>query len=70
MVKFGADGKVIEVDTVGLDAGRNIQPVARTTPTHGTQMSVIEQLIGNLGRFKKKGRASTALGTGFPPSRE
>lgn len=66
MVKFGADGKVIEVDTVGLDAGRNIQPVARTTPTHGTQMSVIEQLIGNLGRFKKKGQKPTVPDPNLP----
>ena len=56
MVKFGADGKVAEVDTIGLEAGRKIQPVERTTPTHGNQITAIEQLIGNLGRFKKKGQ--------------
>ncbi len=54
MVKFGADGKVTGVDTIGLEAGRNIQPVERTTPTHGTEIGVFEQLVGNIGRFKKK----------------
>jgi len=56
MVKFGTDGKVTGVDTIGLEAARKIQPVERTTPTHGTAITAIEQLIGNLGRFKKKGQ--------------
>lgn len=54
MVKFGNDGKVAGIDTIGLEAGRKILPVERTTPTHGTEMSVIEQFVGNLGRFRKK----------------
>lgn len=66
MVKFGADGKVTEVDTIGLEAGRKIQPVERTTPTHGTQMTVLEQLIGNLGRFKKKGQKPSTPDPNLP----
>ena len=35
VVKFTKDGKVKEVNTVGLEKSRVIQPVSRKTPTHG-----------------------------------
>ena len=54
VVKFAKDGKVKEVNILGLEKSRVIEPVSRKTPTHGNEMTVIEQLIGNLGRFKKK----------------
>ncbi len=54
MISFSKDGKVIKVDTLGLDQGMTIDPIERTTPTHGNKLTVIEQLVGNLGRFKKK----------------
>jgi outer membrane protein assembly factor BamE (lipoprotein component of BamABCDE complex) len=66
MVKFGADDKVTSVDTVGLEAGRKIQPVDRITPTHGNQITAFEQLIGNLGRFKKKGQTPTTSDPNLP----
>ena len=53
VVKFDKDGKVAKVDTVGLEAGQVINPIQRKTMTHGNKMTVIEQLVGNLGRFKK-----------------
>ena len=54
VISFNKDGKVVKVDTLGLDQGRSINPIERTTPTHGNKLTVIEQMIGNLGRFKKK----------------
>ena len=54
VISFNKDGKVAKVDTLGLDQGQTINPIERTTPTHGNKMTVIEQLVGNLGRFKKK----------------
>lgn len=53
VVSFDKKGKVVKVDTVGLEQGQKIIPVARKTPTHGNKLTVLEQLIGNLGRFKK-----------------
>ncbi len=71
VVKFAKDGKVKEVNTVGLEKSRVIKPVSRKTPTHGTEMTIIEQLIGNLGRFKKKKQQSSpeddATGTPSDP---
>lgn len=54
VVKFAEDGKVADIGTLGLEAGRGIEPVDRKTPTHGNKMTVLEQLIGNLGRFRKR----------------
>jgi len=54
MVKFAEDGKVADVGAFGLEAGEAVDPVDRKTPTHGNKMTVLEQLIGNLGRFRKK----------------
>jgi len=53
VVKFDKDGKVAKVNTVGLEAGQVINPIQRKTMTHGNKMTVIEQLVGNLGRFKE-----------------
>ena len=53
VVKFTKDGKVASIDTRGLEQSQTIQPVDRKTPTHGNKMTVLEQLIGNLGRFKQ-----------------
>ncbi len=54
VIKFDKDGKVTKVEKVGLEESKKVTPVERTTPTHGNKMTVIEQLIGNLGRFRKK----------------
>ena len=54
VISFNKDGKVAKVDTLGLDQGQTIDPIERTTPTHGNKMTIIEQIVGNLGRFKKK----------------
>jgi outer membrane protein assembly factor BamE (lipoprotein component of BamABCDE complex) len=56
VVSFDKKGKVSKIDNLGLENGQAINPVARTTPTHGNKMTVLEQLVGNLGRFKKTNR--------------
>jgi outer membrane protein assembly factor BamE (lipoprotein component of BamABCDE complex) len=53
VVKFDKDGRVAKVDTLGLEAGQVINPIKRKTLTHGNKMTIIEQLVGNLGRFKE-----------------
>ena len=34
-----------------LEDGKEITPVARATPAPGRELSFLEQLIGNLGKF-------------------
>lgn len=56
VVSFNKDGKVEKIDTLGLEQSRVITPVERKTPTFGNEMTVLEQVIGNLGRFRQKGQ--------------
>jgi len=53
VIKFDKDGRVANIDKVGLEAGKTIHPIQRKTMTHGNKMTVLEQLVGNLGRFKE-----------------
>ena len=48
-----------------LDAGngKEIQPVARTTATSGSEFGLFQQLFGNIGRF------NTPDGSGDAPAR-
>lgn len=51
IVSFDKNGVVKDVQSHGLDASRDIQPVERKTPTVGKDLTVIEQLVGNLNRL-------------------
>lgn len=51
VVKFGPDGLVNEMKIYGLEDGQEIEPVDRTTPTSGRELTVLQQLFGNIGRF-------------------
>ena len=50
-VVFDKDGIVKDVHKTTSKAPRNIAPVARTTPAPGKELSFVEQLIGNFGKF-------------------
>jgi outer membrane protein assembly factor BamE (lipoprotein component of BamABCDE complex) len=52
-ITFTDRGVVSAVDQHGLDQAQAVTPVERTTPTVGNELSVIEQLIGNIGRFNQ-----------------
>lgn len=44
------DEKVANVRTLGLEDGRRIAMERRETPTRGRQLTILEQLLGNVGR--------------------
>lgn len=50
-VHFDERGILRAVDRRGLDDANDVTPVADATPTHGTEMSVVQQFLGNIGRF-------------------
>jgi outer membrane protein assembly factor BamE (lipoprotein component of BamABCDE complex) len=54
VVHFDDRGMVSRVETIGLDQGRDIEPVDKVTPTAGNDLTLFEQLLGNLGRFNKE----------------
>ncbi|WP_119422404.1 outer membrane protein assembly factor BamE [Desertibaculum subflavum] len=47
------EGKVAEVRQIGLKDGKPVEPVERITPTKGKELTVVEQFLGNLGKFNK-----------------
>ncbi len=53
ILRFDKGGTLADVRTIGLEEGHNVLPVERETPTSGNEMTFIEQIIGNLGKFNK-----------------
>ncbi len=50
-IAFDEAGVVTSVRRYGLDDARNIEPVERSTATGGRKLTILQQLVGNLGRF-------------------
>lgn len=50
-INFDETGIVQSMKIYGQEDGRTIAYVDRTTPTEGTSLTIIQQLLGNLGRF-------------------
>ncbi|HXV23032.1 MAG TPA: outer membrane protein assembly factor BamE [Alphaproteobacteria bacterium] len=50
-IQFDSSGFVEEVKIYGPDDARQVELVERTTPTAGKDLTVLQQLFGNLGRF-------------------
>jgi len=55
IVKFDKQGTLASLSGFGLEASHNVEPVERTTPTAGNDVTVLDQILGNLGRFNKAG---------------
>ena len=65
-IAFDESGIVSEIESVDLADGRAIRPVERATPTAGHELTVLEQVFGNFGRFTKKPQKPQP-GQGTPP---
>ncbi len=52
-VTFDQRGLVQAAKTYSLADGRDIDPVDRTTPTEGREITILQQFLGNLGRYRK-----------------
>jgi outer membrane protein assembly factor BamE (lipoprotein component of BamABCDE complex) len=55
VIDFDDAGIVKDVRRYTLEDGKLIDPVTRTTPAPGKELSFLEQLIGNVGRFSGGG---------------
>ena len=51
IVRFDKSGKVASIDKRGLEDMKQIEPVTRATPTAGNELTLLDQLLGNFGRF-------------------
>ena len=53
VVRFDDKGVVSAVDHKDLKDGREIEPAPGATPAPGRELTFLEQILGNLGRFNK-----------------
>ncbi len=51
-IHFNKDNRVASIKKYDLKNGETIDPVDRTTPTPGRQFTIVQQLLGNIGRFE------------------
>ena len=58
VITFDGQGVVQAVGHRSLEDGKDITPVARATPAPGRELSFLEQVIGNLGKFNSGAGAS------------
>jgi outer membrane protein assembly factor BamE (lipoprotein component of BamABCDE complex) len=52
-VSFDTNGKVDSVKKLGKKDRKSIDLVTRETPSAGREFSIMEQLVGNVGKFTK-----------------
>lgn len=68
-ISFDAQGIVEDMKIYDQSDGRLVAMVDRTTPTHGNELTLIQQLLGNFGRFSpdEKGPNTGPTGTTGAP---
>ena len=59
-VDFDKGGIVQNIEYLDVTNVADIKPVSRKTPTAGKEFTVLQQLVGNLGRFNAEGAANGA----------
>lgn len=50
---FDDTGLLAAIEDLSLEEGQEVDLVARETPTRGREITFLEQMIGNLGRFNQ-----------------
>lgn len=67
MIRFAEEGdQVVEVTTLDLDDSQHIAMNERETPTRGRELTVLEQLLGNVGRARLPSTEDDAPGQRRP----
>lgn len=61
VVEFDEGGFVKDLHRLALEDGQIIDPVTRKTPSPGRELSFLEQLLGNLGRFNAQPKGPAGL---------
>jgi outer membrane protein assembly factor BamE (lipoprotein component of BamABCDE complex) len=58
-IVFDSQNIVQDMKIYGLENGRLVQMVDRITPTHGNDLTLVQQVLGNLGRFNNPDKKAT-----------
>jgi outer membrane protein assembly factor BamE (lipoprotein component of BamABCDE complex) len=64
IVNFDDKGVVQGIDHKDLKDGREIEPAPGATPAPGRELTFVEQIIGNVGRFAKSSSGGGSGGDG------
>jgi len=64
VIAFNNDGIVRSVEHKTSQDGQEVVPVARATPAPGRELTFLEQVLGNLGRFNGGGGGAPETGGG------
>jgi len=59
-INFDESLRVREVDRFEMEDGKEVAMVQRETPTKGKELSLLQQLFGNLGRFNTASPTQTS----------
>ncbi len=67
-IKFADNGMVSNVDIYTIKDGKLVSLVGRKTPTRGRELTILEQLLGNVGRLPQgtMGQQNLPGGAGGP----
>jgi outer membrane protein assembly factor BamE (lipoprotein component of BamABCDE complex) len=65
-VSFDGGGRVREIKQYDLKDGKEVAMVSRKTPTSGKELTILEQILGNVGKFS--GPKKNIPGAGGPGS--
>jgi outer membrane protein assembly factor BamE (lipoprotein component of BamABCDE complex) len=63
IVSFDDQGVVKTLDHKGVQDAKAIDPVPRATPAPGRELTFLEQLIGNVGKFNNAGSSKSGSGS-------
>jgi outer membrane protein assembly factor BamE (lipoprotein component of BamABCDE complex) len=55
-IRFDQTGRVTNLERLDLDDARSVALVGRVTPTKGREFTILQQVIGNVGRFSNSGK--------------
>ena len=61
-VTFNDSGRIAGIKNYDLAEAENIAMVQRITPTSGKELTVLEQILGNVGKFNPAGKNPTNQG--------
>jgi outer membrane protein assembly factor BamE (lipoprotein component of BamABCDE complex) len=61
-ITFNEQGRVANIKYYDLKDAQNVTMVARITPTSGKELTVLEQILGNVGKFSGPRQTSTNPG--------
>src|SRR5690625_3783593 len=53
-IAFDGTDRVSDMRVIGLEEGQEVELVERETPTEGQDITILQQFLGNLGRFNKR----------------